>query len=148
MHHPTDRISHTTIFCFTSRGALAGTRNSSMVPPLRIDPTTHCTMGECFYHGAKSRFHVVERLLIMRGSSDQFVLVDQESYSWFSQWHATGTRKGVICTNRVCGMIHIKDILLLTEKSISCSGGSGFSLSLSGSCGQYITVQCVECVVK
>ena len=27
MHHPTDRITH------TSRGALAGTRNSSMGPP-------------------------------------------------------------------------------------------------------------------
>ena len=32
MHHPTDRIAHTTV-CYTSRGALAGTRNSSMGPP-------------------------------------------------------------------------------------------------------------------
>ena len=30
MHHPTDRITHTTALCYTSRGALAGTRNSSM----------------------------------------------------------------------------------------------------------------------
>ena len=29
MHHPTDRIAHTRA-CYTSRGALAGTRNSSM----------------------------------------------------------------------------------------------------------------------
>ena len=28
MHHPTDRITHTTAFFYTSRGALAGTRNS------------------------------------------------------------------------------------------------------------------------
>ena len=28
MHHPTDRIAHTTAFCYTSCGALAGTRNS------------------------------------------------------------------------------------------------------------------------
>ena len=27
--------------CYTSRGALAGTRNSSMGPPWRIDPTIH-----------------------------------------------------------------------------------------------------------
>ena len=33
--------------CYTSRGALAGTRNSSMgPPPWRFDPTTHRTMSE------------------------------------------------------------------------------------------------------
>ena len=31
--------------CHTSCGALAGTRNSSMGPPWRIDLTTHCTMS-------------------------------------------------------------------------------------------------------
>ena len=41
--------------CYTSRGALAGTRNSSMGPPLRIDPMTHRTMSERSYHGATSR---------------------------------------------------------------------------------------------
>ena len=38
MHHPTDRITHTTAFfntsrCYTSSGVLAGMRNSSMGPP-------------------------------------------------------------------------------------------------------------------
>ena len=46
--------------CNTSRGALAGTRNSSMGRPWRIDPTTHRTMSECSYHGATSRSVVVE----------------------------------------------------------------------------------------
>ena len=41
--------------CETSRGALAGMRNSSMGPPLRIDPTTHHTMSERSYHGATPR---------------------------------------------------------------------------------------------
>ena len=41
--------------CYTSRGALAGTRNSSMGPLWRIDPTTHRTMSEHSYHGATSR---------------------------------------------------------------------------------------------
>ena len=42
--------------CYTNRGALAGTRNSSMgPPPWRIDPTTHRTMSERSYHGATSR---------------------------------------------------------------------------------------------
>ena len=33
MHHPTDRIAHTTAFVNTSHGALAGTRNSSVGSP-------------------------------------------------------------------------------------------------------------------
>ena len=38
--------------CYTSRGALAGTRNSSMGPPRT---TIHRTMSEHSYHGATSR---------------------------------------------------------------------------------------------
>ena len=41
--------------CYTSHGALAGTRNSSMGPPWRIDPMTHRTMSEHSYHRATSR---------------------------------------------------------------------------------------------
>ena len=41
--------------CYTSRGTLAGSRNSSMGPPRRIDPKTHRTMSEHSYHGATSR---------------------------------------------------------------------------------------------
>ena len=40
---------------YTSRGALAGTRNSWLGPPWRIDPTTHRVMSEHSYHGATSR---------------------------------------------------------------------------------------------
>ena len=36
--------------CYTSCGALAGTRNSSMGPPRKINPTTHRTMSERSYH--------------------------------------------------------------------------------------------------
>ena len=41
--------------CYTSRGALAGTRNSSMGPPWMINPTTHHTMSENSYHEVTSR---------------------------------------------------------------------------------------------
>ena len=41
--------------CYTSHGALAGTRNSSMGPPWRIDPTTHRIMSEASYHGTTFR---------------------------------------------------------------------------------------------
>ena len=40
---------------YTSRGALAGTKNSSVSPPWRTDPTTHHTMSEHTYHRATSR---------------------------------------------------------------------------------------------
>ena len=41
--------------CYTSRGALAGTRNSSMGPPWRTDLTIHRIMSEHSYLGATSR---------------------------------------------------------------------------------------------
>ena len=44
--------------CYTSRGALAGRRNSSMDPPWRIDPTSHRIMSERSYHGATPRYPV------------------------------------------------------------------------------------------
>ena len=41
--------------CYTSRGALAGTRNISMGSSWRINPMTHRTMNGCFYQRATSR---------------------------------------------------------------------------------------------
>ena len=40
--------------CYTSRGMLAGMRNSSMGPPWRIDLMTHRTKSKCFYNRATS----------------------------------------------------------------------------------------------
>ena len=42
MHHPTDRITHTSL-CYTSRGALAGMRNNSMGP---LSDLCHITITE------------------------------------------------------------------------------------------------------
>ena len=55
------RITHTTVFAYTSHGALAGTRNSSMGPPWRIDPTTRRTMSERSYHRSTSRSTTKDR---------------------------------------------------------------------------------------
>ena len=49
--------------CYTSRGALAGTRNSPIGQPWRIDPTTHRTMSERYYHGATSRSRLLVKCL-------------------------------------------------------------------------------------
>ena len=48
------------VLCYTSRGALAGTRNSSMCPPWRIDPTIRRTTSERSYHGVTSRSYLME----------------------------------------------------------------------------------------
>ena len=50
--HRQDNTYHS--LCYLSREALAETRNSSMGPPWRIDPTTHRTISERSYHGATS----------------------------------------------------------------------------------------------
>ena len=46
--HKNDSTYHG--LCYTSCGTLAGTRNSSMGPPWRIDPTIYRTINECSYH--------------------------------------------------------------------------------------------------
>ena len=51
--HRKDNTYH--CLSYNSRGALAGTRNSSIGPPSRIDPTTNRTISEHSYHGATSR---------------------------------------------------------------------------------------------
>ena len=43
----------------------------------------------------------------------------------------TGILFGVMTPYPVCGMVHVKDILLLIGKSSSCGGNIGFTLSLS-----------------
>ena len=66
-------------------------------------------------------------------------------HDWFNNGHG-------MCYP-VCGMVHIKEPLLLIEKSSPCSGGSGFPLShyLSGPLPHlmpYNSIKCVECIVK
>ena len=55
--HRQDPIYHD--LCYTSRGALAGTKNRSMGPPDRINPTINSTISEHPYHGVTSRSHYI-----------------------------------------------------------------------------------------
>ena len=54
--HRQDNTYHD--YCYTSRGTLAGTRNSSMGKPRMFDPTTHRTMTEHSYHGERYWVHI------------------------------------------------------------------------------------------
>ena len=71
--------------CYTSRGALAGTRNSSKGPPWRTDLTTHCKkymyMGVTKWALVCCRSHGVDHWAISRSS----------------QCSTTGVTKAVVC---------------------------------------------------
>ena len=58
MHHPTDRIIHTTAFVTPVVEHWLEREIAQWIHPMkdiRIDPTTHRTMSERSYHGATSR---------------------------------------------------------------------------------------------
>ena len=137
MHHPTDRIAHS--LCYTSHGTVAGTRNCTMGQPWRIDLTTHHTMSEHSYHGTTScslilgarRSSEVERSLMVRWVVGSILHgVDPLSYFSFQQVLHDWCNKGRGMYYPVCGMVHIKEPLLLIDKSSLC-GSSGFPFSLS-----------------
>ena len=148
MHHSTHSIAYTTAI---SRGALDGTRNSSMGPPWRIDPTTHCTMSERSYHGATSRCwqlgFCLYAIQIFKTEGGLLTVIwypslvsifwmlgrrIDPSFSYFSvqpMLHGWSNKdRGMYYP--VCGMLRIKDPLPLIGKSSPCNGGSGFPILL------------------
>ena len=86
MHHPTERMTHSTAFVIRAfaHGAM-GSSDQSMVDPLR------------------------------------YFLFQPVLHDWFN--------KGCGMYYPVCGMMHIKEPLLLIGKSSPC-GGSGFPLTI------------------
>ena len=108
--------------CYTSHGALAGTRNSSQGPPFwmsteLLGAVVSSTSGK----GIRSWCD---------GSSDiSFMGWTHWAISRSSQCSKTGVIKAVECAI-LSGMVHIEEPLLLIGKSCPC-GGSGFPLSLS-----------------
>ena len=64
------------------------------------------------------------------GSLDRSFMVDPLSYLLFHPVLHDWCNKGCGMCYPVCGMMHIKEPLVLIGKSSSC-GGSGFPLSLS-----------------
>ena len=72
--HRQDNTYHS--LYYTSRGTLAGTRNSSMGPPWRIDPTTHRTMSKRSYHGATSRTFTV----LMSVYTERYVTLNKHTH--------------------------------------------------------------------
>ena len=82
--HRQDNTYHD--LCYTSRGALAGTRNNSMGPPWRINLTTHRTMSERSYRGATSRSHLFRVLLVLETLREHKMLYAQHNLHLLKVW--------------------------------------------------------------
>ena len=110
--------------CYTSRGALAGTRNTQkQVISLYTFYTYQHTECVCMYA-------CVCMSTWCDGSSDQSLMVDSLSYFLFQPVLHDWCNKGYDMCYPVCGMMHIQEPLLLIRKGSPC-GGSGFRLLLS-----------------
>ena len=143
MHHPTERITHTTTFVTpvvehwlerqrAERGKKKQKNNSaSRLRPQklrleRIVNLPHLPQGA-------GRSSEVERSLMVRWIVESILHgVDPLSYLSFHPVLYDWCNKGRGMCYPVCGMVHIKEPLLLIGKS-SLYGGSGFPFSLSRS---------------
>ena len=147
MHHPTDRIIHTTAFVKPVVEHWLEREIAQWVHQMkdRSDDPSHHEL-----HGATSRSP--SRGTLARTSIIRINMFPRDEHvpgrshgamgrridpSWWTHWAisrssqcpATRVTKAVVCVI-VCGVMHIKAPLLLIEKSSIC-GGSGFPLSLS-----------------
>ena len=138
LHTPSHRQDTTYHgLCYTSRGALAGTRNSSMGSPhegsIRLYTKKRCQKNcpVILTNRGAGRSSEVERSLMVRSVVGSILHgVDPLSYFSFQPVLHDWCNKGRGMCYPVCGMVHIKEPLLLIDKSSLC-GGSGFPFSLS-----------------
>ena len=74
------------------------------------------------------------------GSSDQSFMVDPLSSFLFHPVLHYWCNKGCGMYYPICGIVHIKEPLLLIRKSSLCSDGSRFPLSLGARCSSVVRV--------
>ena len=128
MHHLTYWIA----LCYTSCGALAVMRNSSMGPPWRSDLTTHHTMSGYSTIYILLTFYLLThsiilwlygvRHIVQDHPANQSTMMDSVNYFSFQPVLHDWCNKGCGMCYPVCGIVHIKDPLLLIRKSSPCGG--------------------------
>ena len=139
MHHPTDRIIHTTAFVKPVVEHWLEHLLLKRVDHEQLKVTSKPVRG--FAHGMMG--HRIDPSWWFPLNYFSFQPV---THDWYNKLHG-------MCYP-ICGMVHIKEPLLLIGKSSPCSGSSGFSLSLSEwSFTICLTPynhksKCIECVVK
>ena len=152
MHHPTDRIAHTTAFVTPDVEHWLEREIAQWVHPHEgsirrpIAPWANAlTMGFAVWgrfrrawlrlyrsctQGAGCSSEVERSLMVRWVIGSILHRVDPLSYFSFQPVLHDWCNKGRGMCYPVCGMVHIKEPLLLIDKSSLC-GGSGFPFSLS-----------------
>ena len=144
MHHPTDRIAHTTAFVTPVVEHWLEREIAEWVHPMKDrsdDPSHHerTLLPRSQAQLNELRYRYIYRCLIFcptNTSNLSWVVgwilhgVDPLSYFSFQPVLHDWCNKGRGMCYPVCGMVHIKEPLLLIDKSSLC-GGSGFPFSLS-----------------
>ena len=137
MHHPTDRIAHTTAFV-TPVHPMKDRSNDPSHQEQMLLPRCYISLPDTlkisWFTSIVKHLSVwveVEHSLMMRWVVGSILHgVDPLSYFSFQPVLHDWCNKGRGMCYPVCGMVHIKDPLLLIDKSSLC-GGSGFPFSLS-----------------
>ena len=140
MHHHTDRIAHTMAFVTPVVEHWLEQVIAQWVHPMKDrsdDPSHHertlLPRSYISHHNlaGAGRSSEVERSLMVRWVVGSILHgVDPLSYFSFQPVLHDWCNKGRGMYYPVCGMVHIKEPLLLIDKSSLC-GGSGFPFSLS-----------------
>ena len=152
MHHPTDRIAHTTVFVtpvvehWLERDIAQWAHEGSIRWPTAswanvVTTELHLapSLMKARSHSSRNGFDICliqegERdvaPLKERSLMDRSFMVDALSYFSFQPVLHDWCNKGRGMCYFVCGIVHIIESLLLIGKSSLCSGGCGIPLSLS-----------------
>ena len=132
--HRPDSTYHS--FCYTSHGAPVGKRKNSMDKPWGINSMTHCTTSRRFTMELDI-YDAVNTFLLMVTFDSGIFLWEKKSW-WLTdgaisrscQCSTTGINKACCMCYPVCGMMLIKDAILLIKKNCPWSGSSGHPHSL------------------
>ena len=121
--HRQDNTYHS--LCYTSRGALAGTSNSSMDISYVTQIWYRHQYNVCriyIYFKIAEKVHAWSCTMMLKRNPLSYFSFQPVLHDWCN--------KGRGMCYPVCGMVHIKEPLLLIGKSSLC-GESGFPFSLS-----------------
>ena len=117
--------------CYTSRGALAGTRNSSMGPPHEGSIRWPIAPWANALPLSYVRWELdAGTALMVRWVTGSTLIVDPLSYFSFQPVLCNLCSKGCGMCYLFCGMVHIKETHAANGKSSPC-GGSRFPILLS-----------------
>ena len=144
LHLPASQTASRSTFPMMRKWSWKNTRKHFGSRRTKSYVTTRCCLSSCVVF-----IKCLDKLsgLLCRMCSSGFdslprsLMVDPLSYFSFQPVHNEWYNKGHGMRYHICGRMHVKETLLLIERSSPCSGGSsGFPLSLSDSSEWSVTI--------